>query len=130
LDKLRKLSLTTLFFKPRRGIIRDLTHLVFPSFSYFFFLSHTFINMDSQATTSSTTSAYKRQAPITTMNEQHQTMEMSDYPSATVDKSTEIGIGKYGGLQPSFARVTEASEDENGAYGKKNTSYFVDRIDD
>ncbi|ORZ04383.1 hypothetical protein BCR42DRAFT_199021 [Absidia repens] len=28
----------------------------------------------------------------------------------------EIGIGKYGGLQPSFARVTEASEDEQGFY--------------
>ncbi|ORZ04381.1 hypothetical protein BCR42DRAFT_338728 [Absidia repens] len=28
----------------------------------------------------------------------------------------EVGIGKYGGLQPSFARVTEASQDEQGFY--------------
>lgn len=53
------------------------------------------------------------------MNEQSHTMEMSDFPRDTLDKSAEIGIGKYGGLQPSFARVTEASEDENGAYGRR-----------
>ncbi|KAI8092703.1 uncharacterized protein BX664DRAFT_260735 [Halteromyces radiatus] len=29
----------------------------------------------------------------------------------------EVGIGKYGGLQPSFARVAESSEDERGFYG-------------
>lgn len=33
----------------------------------------------------------------------------------SIDRSMEIGIG---GLQPSFARVTEASQDEQGFYGK------------
>ncbi|SAL98198.1 hypothetical protein [Absidia glauca] len=40
----------------------------------------------------------------------------------TQDRSSEVGIGKYGGLQPSFARVTEASEDENGFYASMMNS--------
>ncbi|KAI8333646.1 hypothetical protein BC941DRAFT_434070 [Chlamydoabsidia padenii] len=47
---------------------------------------------------------------------------MNASTSSTPDKSHEIGIGMYGGLQPSFARVTEASEDENGAYASLMSS--------
>lgn len=50
--------------------------------------------------------------------------------SWTLDISTEeVGIGKYGGLQPSFARVTESSEDESGFYGnyKQNSDSHIDR---
>jgi hypothetical protein len=57
------------------------------------------------------------------LQEDENVMEMSTLPNATsysADRSMEVGIGKYGGLQPSFARVTEASQDEQGFYGKSN----------
>lgn len=71
--------------------------------------------MDANASTSLTQG-------IPNMNSQEENViEMSTLPNATSysgDRSMEVGIGKYGGLQPSFARVTEASQDEQGFYGK------------
>ncbi|CAO3597742.1 unnamed protein product [Absidia cylindrospora] len=43
-------------------------------------------------------------------------MDQTATTSSTQERSMEMGIGKYGGLQPSFARVTQASEDEQGFY--------------